>query len=184
MVVFGINNAIKELKNERLQLNVEISELEIDIIDMLKRLRKYELNGFDSVDEFIKVKDDSLELLFKDSSYVSGLPVSNHFESTIYENVYTGETYVVLVIEKSNDLCSENIEVLLKFQDDFGFFDKFYEKITEANKIILYKDVKIYINILNSEIEILDKNGNFLFSTDVYDFDILKRKIDSYFDYD
>ena len=75
MVVFGINNAIKELKNERLQLNVEISELEIDIIDMLKRLRKYELNGFDSVDEFIKV-------------------------STIYENVYTGETYVVLVIEK------------------------------------------------------------------------------------
>lgn len=91
---------------------------------------------------------------------------------------------MVLVIEKSNDLCSENIEVLLKFQDDFGFFDKFYEKITETNKIILYKDVKIYINILNSEIEILDKNGNFLFSTDVYDFDILKRKIDSYFDYD
>ena len=136
-------------------INIEHSDLSIDIVDVLENLEYFELTSFDYYNEeteeyeefnfndaaeFISFMEDTygIEEISGDNSYNWGSPINNDFYYHIYYNKVLNEYYYVMAVHQYGDVRGNYTnEFVLRFSNDFEFL----EVIEESNKYYTLKDI-------------------------------------------
>ena len=171
----SLRGATVEVFGQKTVLDQEVSEMYVDILDIMESLVEYEqdleVEEYDEEAEEYEVKevntiDEYLDFiggvyglreLFSDNSYNWNGRVSNHFDFKVYKDETLGDTYIVFKVHRYGDVrCNYTKECLLKFD----YYDEFLDVITEANKFtnveVDGKEYDLYVSALYDGYEIYD----------------------------
>ena len=171
----SLRGATVEIFGQKTVLDQEVSEMYVDILDIMESLVEYEqeleVEEYDEETEEYEVKevntiDEYLDFiggvyglreLFSDNSYNWNGRVSNHFDFKVYKDETLGDTYIVFKVHRYGDVrCNYTKECLLKFNS----YEQFLEKIEESNKFtnveVDGKEYDLYVSALYDGYEIYD----------------------------
>ena len=171
----SLRGATVEVFGQKTVLDQEVSEMYVDILDIMESLVEYEqdleVEEYDEEAEEYEVKevntiDEYLDFiggvyglreLFSDNSYNWNGRVSNHFDFKVYKDETLGDTYIVFKVHRYGDVrCNYTKECLLKFNS----YEQFLEKIEESNKFtnveVDGKEYDLYVSALYDGYEIYD----------------------------
>ena len=171
----SLRGATVEVFGQKTVLDQEVSEMYVDILDIMESLVEYEqdleVEEYDEEAEEYEVKevntiDEYLDFiggvyglreLFSDNSYNWNGRISNHFDFKAYKDETLGDIYIVFKVHRYGDVrCNYTKECLLKFNS----YEQFLEKITEANKFtnveVDGKEYDLYVSALYDGYEVYD----------------------------
>ena len=171
----SLRGATVEIFGQKTVLDQEVSEMYVDILDIMESLVEYEqdleVEEYDEEAEEYEVKevntiDEYLDFiggvyglreLFSDNSYNWNGRVSNHFDFKVYKDETLGDTYIVFKVHRYGDVrCNYTKECLLKFNS----YEQFLEKIEESNKFtnveVDGKEYDLYVSALYDGYEVYD----------------------------
>ena len=171
----SLRGATVEVFGQKTVLDQEVSEMYVDILDIMESLVEYEqdleVEEYDEEAEEYEVKevntiDEYLDFiggvyglreLFSDNSYNWNGRVSNHFDFKVYKDETLGDTYIVFKVHRYGDVrCNYTKECLLKFNS----YEQFLEKIEESNKFtnveVDGKEYDLYVSALYDGYEVYD----------------------------
>ena len=171
----SLRGATVEVFGQKTVLDQEVSEMYVDILDIMESLVEYEqeleVEEYDEETEEYEVKevntiDEYLDFiggvyglreLFSDNSYNWNGRISNHFDFKAYKDETLGDIYIVFKVHRYGDVrCNYTKECLLKFNS----YEQFLEKITEANKFtnveVDGKEYDLYVSALYDGYEVYD----------------------------
>ena len=185
----SLRGATVEIFGQKTVLDQEVSEMYVDILDIMESLvdyeqdleveeydeetEEYEVKEVDTIDEYLDFIGGvyGLRELFSDNSYNWNGRVSNHFDFKVYKDETQGDIYIVFKVHRYGDVrCNYTKECLLKFD----YYDEFLDVITEANKFtnveVDGKEYDLYVNALSDGYEITEvetgKDIGFAYETD------------------
>ena len=171
----SLRGATVEIFGQKTVLDQEVSEMYVDILDIMESLveyeqeleveeydeetEEYEVKEVDTIDEYLDFIGGvyGLRELFSDNSYNWNGRVSNHFDFKVYKDETLGDTYIVFKVYRYGDVrCNYTKECLLKFD----YYDEFLDVITEANKFtnveVDGKEYDLYVSALYDGYEVYD----------------------------
>ena len=171
----SLRGATVEVFGQKTVLDKEVSEMYVDILDIMESLvdyeqeleveeydeetEEYEVKEVDTIDEYLDFIGDvyGLRELFSDNSYNWNGRVSNHFDFNVYKDETLGDVYIVFKVHRYGDVrCNYTKECLLKFNS----YDQFLDTITESNKFVTIKvdgkEYDLYVNALSDGYEVYD----------------------------
>ena len=171
----SLRGATVEVFGQKTVLDKEVSEMYIDILDIMESLvdyeqdleveeydeetEEYEVKEVDTIDEYLDFIGGvyGLRELFSDNSYNWNGRVSNHFDFKVYKDETQGDIYIVFKVHRYGDVrCNYTKECLLKFD----YYDEFLDVITEANKFtnveVDGKEYDLYVSALYDGYEVYD----------------------------
>ena len=171
----SLRGATVEVFGQKTVLDKEVSEMYVDILDIMESLvdyeqdleveeydeetEEYEIKEVDTIDEYLDFigEVDGLRELFSDNSYNWNGRVSNHFDFKVYKDETLGDTYIVFKVHRYGDVrCNYTKECLLKFNS----YDEFLDVITESNNFTTIevdeKEYDLYVNALSDGYEVYD----------------------------
>ena len=147
----SLRGATVEVFGQKTVLDKEVSEMYVDILDIMESLvdyeqdleveeydeetEEYEVKEVDTIDEYLDFIGDvyGLRELFSDNSYNWNGRVSNHFDFKAYRCEELGCKYVVFKVHRYGDVRSNYTkECLLRFD----YYDGFFDTIEEISKFI------------------------------------------------
>ena len=169
----SLRGATVEVFGQKTVLDKEVSEMYIDILDVMESLvdyeqeleveeydeetEEYEVKEVDTIDEYLDFigEVDGLRELFSDNSYNWSGRVSNHFDFKAYKDETVGDVYIVFKVHRYGDVrCNYTKECLLKFNS----YDQFLDTITESNNFTTIevdeKEYDLYVNALSDGYEV------------------------------
>ena len=169
----SLRGATVEVFGQKTVLDQEVSEMYVDILDIMESLVDYEqdleveeydeeteeheVKEVDTIEEYLDFIGEvyGLRELFSDNSYNWNGRVSNHFDFKAYKDETLGDVYIVFKVHRYGDVrCNYTKECLLKFNS----YDQFLDTITEANKFVSVevdgKEYDLYVNVTNDGYEI------------------------------
>ena len=169
----SLRGATVEVFGQKTVLDKEVSEMYVDILDVMESLveyeqdleveeydeetEEYEVKEVDTIDEYLDFIEEAYGLreLFSDNSYNWNGRVSNHFDFKAYKDETLGDIYIVFKVHRYGDVrCNYTKECLLKFNS----YEQFLETITEANKFtnveVDGKEYDLYVNALSDGYEV------------------------------
>ena len=185
----SLRGATVEVFGQKTVLDKEVSEMYIDILDIMESLvdyeqdleveeydeetEEYEVKEVDTIDEYLDFIGGvyGLRELFSDNSYNWNGRISNHFDFKAYKDETLGDIYIVFKVHRYGDVrCNYTKECLLKF----NYYYEFFEKIEESNKFVTVevdgKEYDLYVNALSDGYEITEvetgKDIGFAYETD------------------
>ena len=171
----SLRGATVEVFGQKTVLDQEVSEMYVDILDIMESLveyeqeleveeydeetEEYEVKEVDTIDEYLDFIGGvyGLRELFSDNSYNWNGRISNHFDFKAYKDETLGDIYIVFKVHRYGDVrCNYTKECLLKFNS----YEQFLEKITEANKFtnveVDGKEYDLYVSALYDGYEVYD----------------------------
>ena len=171
----SLRGATVEVFGQKTVLDKEVSEMYVDILDIMESLveyeqdleieeydeetEEYEVKEVDTIDEYLDFIGEvyGLRELFSDNSYNWNGRVSNHFDFKVYKDETQGDIYILFKVHRYGDVrCNYTKECLLKFNS----YDQFLDVITEANKFVTVevdgKEYDLYVNVTNDGYEVYD----------------------------
>ena len=171
----SLRGATVEVFGQKTVLDKEVSEMYVDILDIMESLveyeqdleveeyneetEEYEVKEVDTIDEYLDFIGDvyGLKEIVADNSYNWSVSVSNHFDFKVYKDETLGDTYIVFKVHRYGDVrCNYTKECLLKFNS----YGQFLDTIKEANKFITVevdgKEYDLYVNVLSDGYEVYD----------------------------
>ena len=171
----SLRGATVEIFGQKTVLDQEVSEMYVDILDIMESLveyeqeleveeydeetEEYEVKEVDTIDEYLDFIGGvyGLRELFSDNSYNWNGRVSNHFDFKVYKDETLGDTYIVFKVHRYGDVrCNYTKECLLKFNS----YEQFLEKIEESNKFtnveVDGKEYDLYVSALYDGYEVYD----------------------------
>ena len=169
----SLRGATVEVFGQKTVLDKEVSEMYVDILDIMESLvdyeqdleveeydeetEEYEVKEVDTIDEYLNFigEVDGLRELFSDNSYNWSVSVSNHFDFKVYKDETLGDTYIVFKVHRYGDVRGNYTkECLLKFNS----YDQFLDTITESNNFTTVevdgKEYDLYVNVTNDGYEV------------------------------
>ena len=169
----SLRGATVEVFGQKTVLDQEVSEMYVDILDIMESLveyeqdleveeydeetEEYEIKEVDTIDEYLDFIGEvyGLRELFSDNSYNWNGRVSNHFDFKAYKDETLGDIYIVFKVHRYGDVrCNYTKECLLKFNS----YDQFLDTITESNKFVTIevdgKEYDLYVNVTNDGYEV------------------------------
>ena len=169
----SLRGATVEVFGQKTVLDKEVSEMYVDILDVMESLveyeqeleveeydeetEEYEVKEVDTIDEYLDFigEVDGLRELFSDNSYNWNGRVSNHFDFKAYKDETLGDIYIVFKVHRYGDVrCNYTKECLLKFD----CYNEFLDVITESNKFVTVevdgKEYDLYVNVTNDGYEV------------------------------
>ena len=169
----SLRGATVEVFGQKTVLDKEVSEMYVDILDIMESLveyeqdleveeydeetEEYEVKEVDTIDEYLDFIGEvyGLRELFSDNSYNWNGRVSNHFNFKAYKDETLGDVYIVFKVHRYGDVRGNYTkECLLKFD----CYDEFLDVITESNKFVTIevdgKEYDLYINVTNDGYEV------------------------------
>ena len=185
----SLRGATVEIFGQKTVLDQEVSEMYIDILDIMESLvdyeqdleieeydeetEEYEVKEVDTIDEYLDFIGEvyGLREVSCDNSYNWNGSVSNHFDFKVYKDETLGDTYIVFKVHRYGDVrCNYTKECLLKFNS----YEQFLETITESNKFVTVevdgKEYELYITALSEGYEVVDLESDQFIGT-VYETD-------------
>ena len=171
----SLRGATVEIFGQKTVLDQEVSEMYVDILDIMESLveyeqeleveeydeetEEYEVKEVDTIDEYLDFIGGvyGLRELFSDNSYNWNGRISNHFDFKAYKDETLGDIYIVFKVHRYGDVrCNYTKECLLKFD----YYDEFLDVITEANKFtnveVDGKEYDLYVSALYDGYEVYD----------------------------
>ena len=171
----SLRGATVEVFGQKTVLDQEVSEMYIDILDIMESLVEYEqeleveeydeeteeheVKEVDTIDEYLDFIGEvyGLKELFSDNSYNWNGRISNHFDFKVYKDATQGDIYIVFKVHRYGDVrCNYTKECLLKFNS----YEQFLEKIEESNKFVTVevdgKEYDLYVSALYDGYEVYD----------------------------
>ena len=171
----SLRGATVEVFGQKTVLDQEVSEMYVDILDIMESLveyeqeleveeydeetEEYEVKEVDTIDEYLDFIGGvyGLRELFSDNSYNWNGRISNHFDFKAYKDETLGDIYIVFKVHRYGDVrCNYTKECLLKFD----YYDEFLDVITEANKFtnveVDGKEYDLYVSALYDGYEVYD----------------------------
>ena len=171
----SLRGATVEVFGQKTVLDKEVSEMYIDILDIMESLveyeqdleveeydeetEEYEVKEVDTIDEYLDFIGEvySLREVSCDNSYNWNGRVSNHFDFKVYKDETQGDIYVVFKVHRYGDVRGNYTkECLLKF----NYYYEFFEKIEESNKFVTVevdgKEYDLYVSALYDGYEVYD----------------------------
>ena len=171
----SLRGATVEIFGQKTVLDKEVSEMYIDILDIMESLveyeqdleveeydeetEEYEVKEVDTIDEYLDFIGEvyGLKEVVANNSYNWNGRVSNHFDFKVYKDETLGDTYIVFKVHRYGDVrCNYTKECLL----EFDCYDEFLDVITEANKFVTVevdgKEYDLYVNVTNDGYEVYD----------------------------
>lgn len=161
---------------------MEVDKMEIDIIDVLKNLKPYEIETMElydyEEDAYIDVEiseyidNMNFEEVEANNSYNWLAPVSNHFNYNIYKDIELGDYYIEFKVHRFGDVrCNYTESCYLQFE----YIEEFYEILIENNKYLSYTkdgiEYQITVDILSDTPIIYNEEENEeLYGHDAYEF--------------
>ena len=169
----SLRGATVEVFGQKTVLDQEVSEMYIDILDIMESLveyeqdleveeydeetEEYEVKEVDTIDEYLDFIGEvyGLKEMAADNSYNWSVSVSNHFDFKVYKDETLGDIYIVFKVHRYGDVrCNYTKECLLKFNS----YEQFLEKIEESNKFVTIevdgKEYDLYVNVTNDGYEV------------------------------
>ena len=169
----SLRGATVEIFGQKTVLDKEVSEMYVDILDIMESLvdyeqeleveeydeetEEYEIKEVDTIDEYIDFIGEvyGLKEVAANNSYNWNGRVSNHFAFKVYIDETFGDTYIVFKVHRYGDVrCNYTKECLLKFNS----YDEFLDVITESNKFVTIevdgKEYDLYVNVTNDGYEV------------------------------
>ena len=169
----SLRGATVEVFGQKTVLDKEVSEMYVDILDIMESLveyeqdleveeydeetEEYEVKEVDTIDEYLDFIGEvyGLRELFSDNSYNWNGRVSNHFDFKAYKDETQGDIYIVFKVHRYGDVrCNYTKECLLKFD----CYDEFLDVINESNKFVTVevdgKEYDLYVNVTNDGYEV------------------------------
>ena len=147
----SLRGATVEVFGQKTVLDQEVSEMYVDILDIMESLvdyeqdleieeydeetEEYEIKEVNTIDEYLNFIGEvyGLRELFSDNSYNWNGRVSNHFDFKAYKDETLGDVYIVFKVHRYGDVrCNYTKECLLKFNS----YDQFLYTIEESNKFV------------------------------------------------
>ena len=171
----SLRGATVEVFGQKTVLDQEVSEMYIDILDIMKSLvdyeqdleveeydeetEEYEVKEVDTIDEYLDFIGEvyGLREVSCDNSYNWNGRVSNHFDFKAYKDETLGDIYILFKVHRYGDVrCNYTKECLLKFNS----YDQFLDVIEESNKFVTIevdgKEYDLYVNVVNDGYEVYD----------------------------
>ena len=171
----SLRGATVEVFGQKTVLDQEVSEMYVDILDIMESLveyeqeleveeydeetEEYEVKEVDTIDEYLDFIGGvyGLRELFSDNSYNWNGRISNHFDFKAYKDETLGDIYIVFKVHRYGDVrCNYTKECLLKFNS----YEQFLEKIEESNKFtnveVDGKEYDLYVSALYDGYEVYD----------------------------
>ena len=169
----SLRGATVEIFGQKTVLDKEVSEMYVDILDIMESLveyeqdleveeydeetEEYEVKEVDTIDEYLDFIGEvyGLREMAADNSYNWSVSVSNHFDFKVYKDETLGDIYIVFKVHRYGDVrCNYTKECLLKFNS----YEQFLEKIEESNKFVTIevdgKEYDLYVNALSEGYEV------------------------------
>ena len=169
----SLRGATVEVFGQKTVLDQEVSEMYIDILDIMESLveceqeleveeydeetEEYEVKEVETIDEYLDFIGEvyGLKEVAANNSYNWNGRVSNHFAFKVYIDETFGDTYIVFKVHRYGDVrCNYTKECLLKFNS----YDQFLDTITESNKFVTIevdgKEYDLYVNVTNDGYEV------------------------------
>ena len=169
----SLRGATVEVFGQKTVLDQEVSEMYVDILDIMESLvdyeqeleveeydeetEEYEVKEVDTIDEYLDFIGEVYGLmeLFSDNSYNWNGRISNHFDFKAYKDETLGDVYIVFKVHRYGDVrCNYTKECLLKFD----YYDEFLDVIEESNKFITIevdgKEYDLCVNVTKDVYEV------------------------------
>lgn len=172
-----ITNEILDLRGKTVSifgqsctLDSEVSPYLIDVVEVLKAFEEYEVSDFtvtsydeeneetevelEDIDSYLDyLKELGLKEVNCGNSYNWNSHISNDINFDIYS--YNDEHYVVLKVHKYGDIRTNYTdEVLLKFDNDYGFWGVLSECYKLENITVDGKEYSLYIDPISDGMEV------------------------------
>ena len=171
----SLRGATVEVFGQKTVLDKEVSEMYIDILDIMESLveyeqdleveeydeetEEYEVKEVDTIDKYLDFIGEAygLKEVAANNSYNWNGRVSNHFAFKVYEDETLGDIYIVFKVHRYGDVrCNYTKECLLTFNS----YEDFLDTITESNKFVTIKvdgkEYDLYVNALSDGYKVYD----------------------------
>ena len=169
----SLRGATVEVFGQKTVLDKEVSEMYVDILDVMESLvdyeqdleveeydeetEEYEVKEVETIDEYLDFIGEvyGLKEVAANNSYNWNGRVSNHFDFKVYISEYLECAYIVFKVHRYGDVrCNYTKECLLKFD----CYNEFLDVINESNKFVTIevdgKEYDLYVNVTNDGYEV------------------------------
>ena len=174
-----------EMFGQPVTLPNTVDDLEIDTINILEEMEKYELGWYDfryytededgneiEVDIFegCETGEQILDVLEEygyiedtyfaaDNSYNWSAPVSNNFDFKLYKDFVSDGVFVDFSVHRFGDVRGNYTDSVIYHFDSIG---EFYELLSNCNKYVQIGNYGVVVDIFNDGFEVYDDAGNYI----------------------
>lgn len=185
-------NELKQLRGSQVEifgrpvtLPNTVDDLEIDTINILEDMEKYELDWYDfryytededgneiEVDIFegCETAEAILDVLEEygyiedtyfaaNNSYNWSAPVSNDFDFKLYKDSVSGGVFVDFMVHRFGDVRGNYTDSVIYCFDSEG---EFYELLSNCNKYVQIGNYGVVVDIFNDGFEVYDNEGEYI----------------------
>ena len=187
-----LNGKTVKIFGQPTTVDTTVNEYTINILDVLNSLGEYVINTNDYIDYYYDDEvecdeeycifdevdtdnvDEVLDILEKhgyisqdnckcDNSYNYSSPINHDFDFNIYNSCYDNSIYVEFKVHRYGDIrCNYTDTVLLKFDNDYEFFEILSENNIYTSITVDNKEYEINIDILSDGIEVYNNDGCYM----------------------
>ena len=174
-----------EMFGQPVTLPNTVDDLEIDTINILEEMEKYELDWYNfryytededgneiEVDIFegCETGEQILDVLEEygyiedtyfaaDNSYNWSAPVSNNFDFKLYKDFVSDGVFVDFSVHRFGDVRGNYTDSVIYHFDSIG---EFYELLSNCNKYAQIGNYGVVVDIFNDGFEVYDDAGNYI----------------------